>query len=93
MLRTIVRPMIAIAGPLMLGVLAGCQTQGVQWTKPGASEAEFGRDWQQCSNLAIGLNPPVFDPRTMTTTPDQHAAFQQRNSCMFSRGWQLTPKQ
>lgn len=93
MLRTIVGPIIAIAGLLMLGVLAGCETQRVQWTKPGTSEAEFERDWQQCSNMAVGLNPPVFDPRTMTTTPDQHVAFQQRNSCMFSHGWELTPMQ
>jgi len=82
----------------MLGLLilltgAGCETSGAQWTKPGATEGDFERDWQQCSNLAIGLNPPVFDRRTMTTTPGQQATFQQRNSCMFNRGWQLTPKQ
>jgi len=79
-------------GLLILTNIAACGTERVQWSKSGASEADFERDWQQCSNLATGLNPPVFDPRTMTTTPEQQATIQQSNSCMFGRGWQLEPK-
>lgn len=99
MLPSTTRPMAAmfrllfLMAPVILTTLAACGSQRVEWSKPGASEAEFERDWQQCSNLAIGLNPPTFDPRTMTTTPQQQSTLQQRNSCMFSRGWQLQPKQ
>lgn len=99
MLRSAVRSPVAVFNFLILMnlavllSLAACRSERVQWNKPGASEADFERDWQRCSNLATGLNPPVFDPRTMTTTPGQQATFQQRNSCMFSRGWQLEPKQ
>lgn len=99
MLPSTARPMTTVFWllflmiPVILVCLAACSSQHVEWAKPGATEAEFERDWRQCSNLAIGLNPPTFDPRTMTTTPQQQSTLQQRNSCMFSRGWQLQPKQ
>jgi len=99
MLPSTARPMAAMfwllfpIASVFLTTLAACGSQRVEWNKPGASQTEFEHDWQQCSNLAIGLNPPIFDPRTMTTTPQQQSTFQQRNSCMFSRGWQLQSKQ
>lgn len=97
MLSSTARPLTArllfLMVPLILPSLAACSSQRGEWGKPGATEAEFEHDWQQCSNMAIGLNPPTFDSRTMTTTRQQHATLQQRNSCMFGRGWQLEPKQ
>lgn len=99
MLPSTARPMTAVFWllflmlPVILASLAACSSQQVEWGKPGATEAEFEHDWQQCSNLAVGLNPPTFDPRTMTTTPQQQSTLQQRNSCMFGRGWQLQSKQ
>lgn len=74
-------------------ILVGCEMSRVQWTKLGATNIDFEHDWQQCSKIASGLNPPVFDQRTLTTIPDQQATLQQRHACMFSRGWQLTPKE
>jgi len=85
--------LLLLITPVILTTLVACGSQHVEWSKPSASEADFERDWQQCSNFAIGLNPPIFDPRTMTTTPQQQSTLQQRNSCMLSRGWQLQPKQ
>jgi hypothetical protein len=93
MARSVPEPVTVVIAFVVLGILAGCAAGGVEWTKPGATQADFERDWQRCSNLAIGVNPPVFDQRTLTTTPAQQSALQQRNSCMFSRGWQLKPKQ
>ena len=83
----------AVFGFLALTNLVSCEMSRVQWTKLGATNIEFDRDWQQCSKIASGLNPPVFDRRTMTTIPNQQATLQQRHACMFSRGWQLTPKE
>lgn len=93
MTHSVAQPVTVVIAFVICAILAGCATGGVEWTKPAATQADFERDWQQCSNLAIGVNPPVFDQRTLTTTPAHQSTLQQRNSCMFSRGWQLKPKQ
>ena len=72
--------------------LAACGN--ATWSKPGASGADYQRDWRQCGAAASGFNPPVYDPRTMTASPPTGAQSitQQQNACMFARGWQLVPR-
>jgi hypothetical protein len=59
-------------GAIGVGILTlfvACQSSQVDWSRAGATDADFQRDWQQCGALASGLNPPVFDARTMNAPP------------------------
>jgi hypothetical protein len=71
--------------------LAACGN--ATWSKPGTSDADYQRDWQQCGVAASGFNPPVYDARTMSASPpsSSQSLAQQQNACMFARGWQLVP--
>jgi len=72
--------------------LAGCSN--ATWSKSGASDADYQRDWQQCGAAASGFNPPVYDARTMSASPPSstQSLAQQQNACMFARGWRLVPR-
>jgi len=74
----------------VLTLLGACQSPQVDWSRPGATDADYQRDWQQCGALASGLNPPVYDARTMNAPQSAQGPAQQQNACMFARGWQLT---
>lgn len=82
----------AIIATVSLLALAACDSPRVQWTKPGASDADYQRDWQECGTAATGLTPPVFDARTMNAPAAPQDFFRQRNSCLLARGWHLTPR-
>jgi hypothetical protein len=89
-IRGVFHPTALAVGSLL--VLPSCQSPRVDWSRVGATDADYQRDWQECGAAARGFNPPVYDARIMTAPPDGQGVAQQQNACMFARGWQLLPR-
>lgn len=77
---------------VLAGMLVGCGTTRVAWTKPGANDEMLQRDLQQCAIQANSMTPSYFDRRTMSVVSDPQETERLQHSCMIGRGWQLTPQ-
>ena len=82
----------ALIATISLFSLAACDSPRVQWTKPGTTDADYQRDWQECGAAATTLTPSPFDARIVNAPTAPQDFFQQRNSCLLARGWHLTPR-
>jgi len=72
------RPLVI--GLLVAGWLAGCASSGSDWTKPGASEQQIGRDTNECLLDAQMVQSGPQGPRT-TIQQDRY------RRCMTDRGY------
>ena len=69
-----------VASLLAAGALAGCASSGSDWSKPGASEQQVGRDTADCLGQAQIIRSGPQGPQTVIEQ-DRY------RRCMTDRGY------
>ena len=81
------KTILALVAATLCAVLVGC---GGKWTKPGATQADFDRDWAACDYEAAKYGyGPMWGTGVGAGIEDGLRQNELRTKCMRAKGWYI----